>query len=224
MCTQPITVSTYHVVRSTTHEFVYVVDPAGGTPHACMHAHILLKSYTAATSRRGGPVKKRMKFPEALAPPLLPIRIENWKHWPWHKLHKKKKVYKKILSCFFFDSISPRYRRKLKNTSLSILNSWKNSRLRSRWILVEIMLKTRGEHRYKFHRPILHPSRDITKTFFIYSINQVVTTKRVYLFLSAMPRSFLHIYFGLKFSPRIWNARGNVLRTIPFSFLFFHTT
>ena len=45
---------------------------------------------------------------------------------------------------------------------------------------METLLKTQGEHRYKFHCPICHPSRDTTKNTIPY-INQVITEKTVYL-------------------------------------------
>ena len=52
---------------------------------------------------------------------------------------------------FFSDSILPRHSRKLKSTNISTLNSYKNRRSRSRWNLVETMLKTQEEHWYRFH-------------------------------------------------------------------------
>ena len=66
---------------------------------------------------------------------------------------------------FFSDSISTRYQRKPKNTNFFTLNSYQNCRFRSRWNLVETVLK-RQEDRCKSRCPIRHPWRDITKTRF----------------------------------------------------------
>ena len=79
------------------------------------------------------------------------------------------------------------------------------------------MLKTQEEHRYKFHCPIRHPSRDTTKIRFPY-ISQVFSTKKwgKWHFCDA-PLNFT--VFDLNFQPRIWTARANKLKAGLFNFL-----
>ena len=89
-------------------------------------------------------------------------------HWPRHNTaHAEKKKYTKNFDVFCFPTRSRRdIPENSKTPTFSTLNSYKNRQSRSMWKLVETMLKTQGEHRYKFHCPFRHPSRDITKTRF----------------------------------------------------------
>ena len=94
-----------------------------------------------------------------------------------------------MLAFFSPDSISPRYRRKLKSTNFSTPNSYNYRRSRSRWNLVETMLKTRAEHRYRYHQEIYPKDDSILKSSS--SDNNRIT---------AMPRPILIILLW-KFNP-----------------------
>ena len=58
------------------------------------------------------------------------------------------------------------------------------------------MLKTLEKHQCKFHCPIRHPSRDITRTRFLIHVNQVFSTKNGENGIFAIPRSILRLLIG----------------------------
>ena len=60
------------------------------------------------------------------------------------------------------------------------------------WWTLYTMLKTPVEHRYKFHCPIRHPSRDITKTRF-HIQGKCFRQKRRKIKNIAVPRHFLEL-------------------------------
>ena len=150
----------------------------------------------------------------------LTLTQQHWTH------AKKQSIWKKL--AFFYDTISPRYTPKLKRTNFSTLNSYKNRRSRSRWNLVETMLKTQEEHRNKFHCPIRHPSRDITKNRF--HICQVFSTKNGENSISAMPRAISRFSiwnFNVVFGPHVpknWKPAFffiRFIRQVMVAFVFF---
>ena len=82
------------------------------------------------------------------------------------------------------------------------------------------MLKTQGEHRYKFHCTIHHLSRDIAKTRFQYCKSSD-TTKKGKNGISAMPRSTFFCDFPSETLPRIWTACANKVKVGLFIFFIF---
>lgn len=83
----------------------------------------------------------------------------DWKQWPYHYPAYKKQTFETWRTYLKSDSISPRYPQKLESINFKKKTSYKNRRSRSRWQLLETVLKTQWEDRYKLHCPIRHSSK-----------------------------------------------------------------
>ena len=130
--------------------------------------------------------------------------------------------YEKFWGFVFSDSMSPRYPRTLKNTNFSTLNWYKNCRSRSTWNLVQTMLKTQGEDRYKSHCLIRHPSRDI------------IVAKLHSIYKSSEYDKKNEKMAGLRCPAQFWEIRSEILtpylnrmctqrQSRAFFFFFFHS-